>query len=130
MGDERVCGAEAPPTCSVDDALLSDVAINAAQVITKHSDRQHPSNSQPGVDLLPRPPVHPDLPTLAALASSDEDRAAFAVQIRLGKASASLIRNPARQSTTIKPRNLSPSGSSPAARITAMISSTVGGSGG
>ena len=41
-------------------------------------------------------------------------------------ASASLILNPARQSTTITPRSLSPSGSSPAALMTAMISSTVG----
>jgi transposase len=45
-------------------------------------------------------------------------------------ASASLIRSPARQSMTITPRNRSPSEASPAARITAMISSTVGGSGG
>ena len=41
--------------------------------------------------------------------------------------SASLIRSPARHSITITPRNRSPSGSSPAARITAMISATVGG---
>ncbi len=45
-------------------------------------------------------------------------------------ASASLIRSPARHSTTIRPRSLTPSRSSPAARMTAMISSTVGGSGG
>ena len=45
-------------------------------------------------------------------------------------ASASLIRRPARQSTTITLRSLTPSGSFPAARMTAMIFSTVGGSGG
>ncbi len=46
------------------------------------------------------------------------------------KASASLTLNPARHSTTITLRSLSPSGRSPAVGITAMISSTVGGSGG
>src|ERR1039458_4794099 len=45
-------------------------------------------------------------------------------------ASASLTRSPARHSTTITPRSLTASDSSPAARMTAMISSTVGGSGG
>jgi hypothetical protein len=40
----------------------------------------------------------------------------------LDNASASLIRSPARQSTTTSPRNLSLSAVSPAARITAMIS--------
>ena len=43
---------------------------------------------------------------------------------------ASLMRSPPRQSTTITPRNLMPSGAPPAAAMTATISSTVGGSGG
>jgi hypothetical protein len=45
-------------------------------------------------------------------------------------ASASLIRNPARHKITITARSRTPSAVLPAARITAMISSTVGGSGG
>jgi hypothetical protein len=45
-------------------------------------------------------------------------------------ASASLIRSPARHSATITPRSRTPSALSPAARITATISSTVGGSAG
>ncbi|MGO9975565.1 MAG: hypothetical protein ACLP01_22755 [Solirubrobacteraceae bacterium] len=45
-------------------------------------------------------------------------------------ASASPIRSPARQSTTINPRIRSAWRPSPAWRMTAMISSTLGGSGG
>ncbi len=45
-------------------------------------------------------------------------------------ASASLLRSPARQRSTITLRSRTPSGLSPAARMTAMISPTVGGSGG
>ena len=46
------------------------------------------------------------------------------------RARASLIRNPARQRTTIKPRRRRPWRLSPATRIAATISSTVGGSAG
>jgi hypothetical protein len=46
------------------------------------------------------------------------------------RASASRIRSAARHSTTMTPRSLMPSALSPAARITAMISATVGGSAG
>jgi hypothetical protein len=49
---------------------------------------------------------------------------------QLRSAHASLIRSPARQSTMINRRTLIASGPSPAARMTAMISSTGGGSGG
>jgi hypothetical protein len=45
-------------------------------------------------------------------------------------ASASQIRGPARQSATIKPRSRRPWTPSPARRMTAMISSIVGGSAG
>ncbi len=45
-------------------------------------------------------------------------------------ASASWTRSPARQRTTIRPRSRRPCAPSPAARITAMISSTFGGSAG
>ncbi len=46
------------------------------------------------------------------------------------RSSASPIRSPARQSSTIRARRRCPSARSPAARINAMISSTVGGSAG
>jgi hypothetical protein len=38
-GDEQVCDAESRRTCFVDDAVLSDVAVDAAQIVPKeHSD--------------------------------------------------------------------------------------------
>jgi hypothetical protein len=61
---------------------------------------------------------------------TDKQRAAVAIEVGLAERERLTDPQPARQSTTIRPRSLTPSGPSPAARITAMISSTVGGSGG
>jgi hypothetical protein len=38
---------------------------------------------EPRIDLLPGPPVHPDLAALAALSASDENSAAGMVEIAL-----------------------------------------------
>jgi hypothetical protein len=80
--------------------------------------------------LLPWPAVDADLAAFAALAMADQDRASMSVKIALVERERFADRQPARQSTTIRPRSRIASASSPAARITAMISSTVGGSAG
>ncbi len=103
-------------------------AGRAAQHAEQRPDGEGRTKLQPRVQLLPCPAVHSDLPALVALAVPYQHGASFRVEIALISASASLIRSPARQSTTITPRNRTPSGLSPAARMTEMISSTVGGS--
>jgi hypothetical protein len=105
-------------------------AGGAAQDAEQRADGQSRAQLQPGIELLPCPAIHSHLAPTAALAGANQDGAALAVKVGLGSASASLIRNPARHSTMITPRSLIPSGPSPAPRMTAMISSTVGGSGG
>jgi hypothetical protein len=92
-------------------------------------DRQATS-VKPGLELLPAPGIHADLAASAALSSADEDAALRWVEIVSASASASLTRRPARQSRTISARVRRPDGPSPARRITATISSTVGGSAG
>jgi hypothetical protein len=49
------------------------------------SDRQTRPVFKPGVELLPRPAVHPDLAPLPALAVAHEHRAPRAVEIGLRK---------------------------------------------
>ncbi|MGN6171190.1 MAG: hypothetical protein ACTHQQ_23930 [Solirubrobacteraceae bacterium] len=80
--------------------------------------------------MLSTPAVHSHLAALAALSAPHENCAAVAVKVALGQRHVSLIRSPARHNTTISPRSLTPSMRSPAARMTAMISSTDGGSAG
>jgi hypothetical protein len=70
----------------------------------------------------PPPRVHADLAPAAALPGAHHESAAVGVKIGSASTSASPIRSPARHSITITPRSLTPSGFSPAARITAMIS--------
>jgi hypothetical protein len=93
-------------------------------------DRQRGTEPQPRVQLLPCPPVHPDLTTLVVLPVPHNDGAPFPSRSLSFSASTSLIRSPARHSTTISPRSRTPSGLAPAARMTTTISSTAGGSGG
>ena len=101
-----------------------------AQNAEERADRQGPAQLKPRVKLLPRPASiptsrrRPPFPARTSTAPRWRSRSVSA------SASASLIRSPARQSTMINPRSLIASGPSPAARITAMISSTGGGSGG
>ena len=109
-------------------------AGTAAGGSTEHAeqraDRQPRADLEPRLELLPGPTVHSNLAALAALPRRINTAPRVLSRSLSAKASASLTLNPARQSTTMTPRSLSPSGRSPAARITAMISSTVGGSGG
>jgi hypothetical protein len=51
---------------------------------TQHrADRELATGLEPRIELLSRPPIHPDLTTLAALSAPDRDRAARPVQIAL-----------------------------------------------
>jgi hypothetical protein len=79
------------------------------------------SSSQPHVSM-PTSRRRPPLPRRTSSAPRRSSRSAST------SASASWMRSPARQRTTIKPRKRRPCASSPAARMTAMISSTLGGS--
>src|SRR5215210_578341 len=131
---------EAPP-----DACLR---CDAAQMVASGRGRPGPSSRlpidhaeqrpdrhleptvEPRPQLLESPVVHPDLAALAALALADEDRAAAGSRSGSVSDIASPIRRAARQSTTISARSRSPWSVSPAWRITATISSTLGGSAG
>ena len=93
----------------------------------QRADRQARTKREPGIERLPRPAVHPDLTAPAAFSVPDEDRATDAIQVALGQRERFADPQPGTPSTTMTPRSLTPSGSSPAARMTAMISSTVGG---
>lgn len=72
--------------------------------------------------------VHADLASAAALAAADENRPTRTVQVGLGQGQGFADPQPARHRITISERRRAPSASSPAARITATISSIVGGS--
>jgi hypothetical protein len=82
------------------------------------------------LQFVAAPGVHADLAPAAALAAPDEQRAAALVKIGLGERERFLARSPARHRMTISARSRRPSASPPAARITATISSTLGGSAG
>jgi hypothetical protein len=85
---------------------------------------------RPWRELLPAPAVHADLTTLAALAATYGTAPVTRSRSPSASASASLIRSPARHRITISARTRSAFGDFPAQRITATISSTVGGSAG
>jgi hypothetical protein len=107
-----------PPGCrAVDDAQ-------------ERSDRQLVPGLQPRLKLAPGPPVHANLTSLAALATTDEDRAANSIEVALLKSEGLADRSPARHRSTISARSRWPSARSPTMRSTSTISSTVGGSAG
>jgi hypothetical protein len=83
---------------------------------------------EPWLQLIPGPAVHPDLAALPALASPNQHGAARAVKVRFGEIQR--LADPERHSITIRAHSRAPSGPSPAARMTATISSIVGGSAG
>jgi hypothetical protein len=47
------------------------------------AERELATDLEPCLELLPRPAVHPDLASLAALSSSDQHRAAGAIEVAL-----------------------------------------------
>jgi hypothetical protein len=96
---------------------------------TQHrADWELAGNLKPWVDLLPGPAIHPDLSPFAALSAPDEDGIAGRVQIALLEGECLADPEACRQSSTTSARSRSPWASSPTVRMTATISSTVGGS--
>jgi len=104
-------------------------AGRAAHNTEERADRQSPAQLEPGNELLARPAVHPDLPPATTLASTDQ-HGALAVKIGLRQRPRLADPQPGTPEHDDHPRSLIASGPSPAARITAMISSTGSGSGG
>jgi hypothetical protein len=93
-------------------------------------DRELRTKSLPGLEFFPCPSVHPHLAALVALAVPHEHSASTRVHVGLGKREGFADSQAPRQSTTINARRRTPPEALPAARITAMISSTIGGSAG
>jgi hypothetical protein len=96
----------------------------------QRTDRKLDSQLEPRAKLFPGPFVHADLAPSSALAAADEQRAAAVIEIGFGEAEGFLMRSPARQRITIRPRKRRPWTPSPAVRMMATISSTFGGSAG
>ena len=96
----------------------------------QRADRHLLARSQPRLQLLEAPVVHADFAAPAAFAAPHKQRATAPVKVELGQIKRLLDRSPERQSTAIKPRARNPCSPSPQQRITAMISSVRGGSGG
>jgi hypothetical protein len=67
----------------------------------QRADRQRDSDAKPRIELLPCPPVHAYLASLAALAATDKNAAARAVKVALGEreglADAQVLRARARR---------------------------------
>jgi hypothetical protein len=93
-------------------------------------DRQGGANLKVRGQLIPRPPVHAYLATPPAFASAHGEGSARAVEVGLGEVECFADPQPARQSTMISARRRAPSALLLVARMTAMISSTGGGSAG
>lgn len=103
-----------------------DRAVDHAQ---QRVDREPDAQLLPGIDVLPGPAVHADLATLVALAMADDHRSRASVEVGLGERERLADPQP-RNNSTISAHNRTPLAPAPAVRITAMISSTVGGSAG
>jgi hypothetical protein len=96
----------------------------------QRSDRQLDAGGEPGSQLVPAPGIHADLAPPPALAVGDKHRAAPGVEVALGQRQRFLDAQPAapeRDDQRPQPGAVAIVG---VWRITAMISSTVGGSAG
>ena len=141
VGVAQLVRSEAPPDASVGgepaelDAHVGarprPSASRAVDDTEQRADRKLNAGRQPWPQLLPAPGVHPDLAAPAALAVAHEQRAAprievvFAERERLLDAQASAPEHDDQRAQARRPWR-----SSAASRITATISSTVGGSAG
>jgi hypothetical protein len=95
----------------------------------QRADRQRHTLGHPRFKGRPTPRVHPDHATAIVLSCLTRiDPGCCSSRSVSVSESASLIRNPARQSTTINPFGRLPYGAFLATRMIAMISSTGGGS--
>jgi hypothetical protein len=57
----------------------------AADHAQQRSDRQRRSDLEPGLELIPRPSIHADLPPAPALATANQDRATRRIKVGLGE---------------------------------------------
>jgi hypothetical protein len=89
------------------------------------TDGQRLPHLEPLPEQIPCPAIHADFAPAAALAMADDDRAATVVKVALARASASLIRMPERQSTTMSPRSRKPSARCPAPNFGRVVPSRV-----
>ena len=96
----------------------------------KRPDRYAHARFEPGAEVLPAPGVHADLAAAAALAVPDQDRSETRVEVVLGQSQRFIDAQPRPPEQHDQARMRAPWLLSPAARMTATISSTVGGSGG
>jgi hypothetical protein len=105
-------------------------ARGSVQDAEERTDRQALAQLNPWLQLLPGPAVHTNLAALAALPVSNEDRAANRVKVGLGERER--FADPEASAPQDDDQRTKPdaAGIIPAARMTEMISSTVGGSGG
>jgi hypothetical protein len=96
----------------------------------QRADRHRQPELEPEAEVIPAPAVHADLAAAASFRVADQYRPRRASRSGSVTVSASVMRSPARQSSTISARRRAPWTPSPAWRMTATISSSVGGSGG
>jgi len=96
----------------------------------QRADREPDMELLPGLEVLPRPAVHPHLATLVAFAAADKHSPPASVQVCLGERERFADPQPRSPQHDDQRAQTHPIRPPPAARITAMISSTVGGSAG
>jgi hypothetical protein len=94
------------------------------------ADRKLASQLEPRLQLLPRPTVHADLAPAPALTAPHEKRAAGLVEIAFGQLQRFVDPEAGSPEDHYQARIRRPCGRFPAARMTATICSTLGGSAG
>jgi hypothetical protein len=102
-------------------------AIDDAQ---QRPDRYRDAQIEPRPKFVPSPSVHADLASASSLATAHEHGAAPMIEVSLGKRERLLDAQPRAPEDDDQARSRRPCALSPAACITAMISSIVGGSAG
>jgi hypothetical protein len=124
------CGGRASQLFAASGLLPVPAGGRTVDYAQQRSDRKPGTDLEPRLQLRPVPAVHANLAALAALATPNEDRAASAVEIGLGEVERFADPQPgAPQDHDERPE---PSAVGPVTgeRMTATISSTVGGSAG
>jgi hypothetical protein len=116
----RLVRRDAPPAA----------ACGAAEDAEERPHGKRDTRLKPRLQLRPSPRVHARLAAPCTLAAADQQCAAARVEIGLGERERFVDAQPGTQRITIKPRSRRPCPPSPAARMTAMVSSTLGGSAG
>jgi hypothetical protein len=105
-------------------------ARRAADDAEQRPDGKREPRFEPGLKLGPSPGVHADLAAASALAATDPHGAPALIEVSLGKSEGFLDAQPGPPEDYDQPAQPAACASSPAARMTAMISSTFGGSAG